>query len=428
MSGSSSPQNTHFRQVAAAVVGNAMEWYDFVVFGFFATVMSQLFFPGSDERAALLLTLATFGVGFCSRPVGGMFFGFYADRRGRKAALQSVIFIMTFAVAIIAFAPTYASIGLGGPILMVTARLLQGFATGGEFASSTSFLIEIAPPARRGFYGSLQMAGQGASILLGTLVGIAVTSAFTPDQIHAWAWRLPFFVGLLIGPIGFYIRRHLHESAAFEDTIHERNAKDLIGGLVENHKSKMLAAFGTTISATIYFYVVLIYMPTYAKTELGLSLAEAFFAQAYGLILLVVLTPIVGWLSDRNGRRPMLWISNILFLISAGPLFFYLTETRSQNVFILVQMAFCFMLSGLFGVLSTVLAEQFPTKLRSTGLALPYNLAVMIFGGFAPMIVTWLIGALNSQIAPAYYLMFGSITGLVASFALNEKFNKKELI
>lgn len=165
-------------------------------------------------------------------------------------------------------------------------------------------------------------------------------------------------------------------------------------------------------------------MPTYGKSELGLSLSEAFKAQSFGLILLLVFTPVVGYFSDMNGRRPMLWFSNILFLVSAYPLFLYLTETRSRNAFILVQIAFCFMLSGVFGVLSTVLAEQFPTRLRSTGLALPYNLAVMLFGGFAPMIVTWLIGALNSPIAPAYYLIFGSIVGLLATFALNENFKK----
>ena len=221
-------KNTQIRAIAAAVVGNAMEWYDFVVFGFFATVLSQLFFPQGDDRAALLLTLATFGVGFCSRPIGGLFFGFYADRWGRKAALQSVIFLMTLAVAIIAFAPTYASIGLAAPILIVVGRLLQGFATGGEFSSSTSFLIEASPAGRRGFYGSLQMAGQAVSILFGTLVGIAVTTNFSTEQLHAWAWRLPFIAGLLIGPVGFYIRRHLNETAAYESAEHERGAWDLL--------------------------------------------------------------------------------------------------------------------------------------------------------------------------------------------------------
>lgn len=375
-----------------------------------------------------MLTLATFGVGFCSRPIGGVFFGFYADEKGRKAALQLVIFIMTFAVAIIAFAPTYASIGLGAPALIVVARLLQGFATGGEFASSTSFLIEVAPSESRGLYGSLQMAGQALSILLGTLVGIVVTSCFSTEQIQAWAWRLPFIGGLLIGPIGFYIRQHLHESAVFEGVVHKTNAESLISALIKNYRTRIFAAFGTTISATIYFYVVLIYMPTYGKSELGLSLYQSFVAQSFGLSLLVFLTPAVGYISDKIGRRPMLWCSNTFFLVTAYPLFLYLTETRTQGTFMIVQMTFCAMLSGVFGVFSTILAEQFPTNVRSTGLALPYNLAVMIFGGFAPMIVTWLIAFLNSPVAPAYYLIFGSIVGLLSSFLLKEGFRETTLV
>ncbi len=415
-----SREAAHIKEIIAAVLGNAMEWYDFVVFGFFASVLSQLFFPRDDERAALLLTLATFGVGFCSRPIGGVFFGFYADEKGRKAALQLIIFLMTIAVAIIAFAPTYATVGLFGPMLIVAGRLLQGFATGGEFSSSTSFLIEISPPHRRGFYGSLQMAGQALSIMLGTLAGVAVTRAFSAEELHNWAWRLPFLGGLLIGPVGFYIRRHLHETPVFEKAAHEVRARELIRTLLRDYPDKVAAAFGTTIGATIYFYVILVYMPTFGKTELGLDLSQSFVAQALALSFLVVLTPLAGFISDKIGRRPLLFFSNSLFLLCAYPFFRYLIESRSAFALALVQMMFCVILSGVFGVLSTVLAEQFPTKVRSSGLALPYNLAVMIFGGFAPMIVTWLIGALQSPIAPAYYLMFGASVGLAAALYLKE--------
>lgn len=413
-------EDSHIKAIIAAVIGNAMEWYDFVVFGFFATVLSHLFFPQGDDRTVLLLTLATFGVGFCARPIGGLFFGFYADKKGRKSALQAVIFLMTLAVALIAFAPVYATIGIAAPILIVIGRLLQGFATGGEFSSSTSFLIEVSPSGRRGFYGSLQMAGQAASILVGTLVGIAVTTIFSKEQLHTWAWRLPFILGLLIGPIGFYIRRHLNETSLFERSAHQYSAYDLLVTLLRNSPKQIIAAFGTTISATIYFYVILIYMPTYGKAELGLTLSQSFEAQAFGLVLLVILTPLVGYISDKIGRRPLLWISNGLFLLLAYPLFKYLTETHSQVALTLTQVIFCFSLSGVFGVLSTVLAEQFPTNIRSTGLALPYNLAVMIFGGFAPMLVTWLIAYLNTPVAPAYYLMFGALSGILSSFILKE--------
>ena len=189
------------RQIIAAVIGNALEWYDFVVYGFFTVIISRLFFPAQSEYASLLLTMATFGVGFFMRPVGGIGLGVYADRRGRKAALQLIIGLMTLSMAIIACAPPYAAIGIAAPLLVVLARLLQGFATGGEFASATAFLVESAPAPRRGFYGSLQMVGQSVAALGGAIAGALVTYTLTPAQIDSWGWRLPFLFGLIIGPV-----------------------------------------------------------------------------------------------------------------------------------------------------------------------------------------------------------------------------------
>ena len=190
------------RQIVAAVIGNALEWYDFVVYGFMTVIISRLFFPSDSEYASLLLTMATFGVGFFMRPAGGILIGLYADRKGRKAALQLVIAMMTLAIAMIAFAPTYAAIGAAAPIMIVLARLLQGFATGGEFASATAFLVESAPAERRGFYGSLQMVGQSVAALAGAASGMLITQGLSVEQIDSWGWRLPFIIGLLIGTGG----------------------------------------------------------------------------------------------------------------------------------------------------------------------------------------------------------------------------------
>src|SRR6202050_4882878 len=201
-------------QIAAAVIGNALEWYDFIVFGFLTVVISRLFFPADTQYASLLLTTATFGVGFFMRPVGGILLGIYADRKGRKAALSLIIGV-TVAIAMIAFAPTYAAIGFAAPLIMVLARLLQGFATGGEFASATSFLIESAPADQRGYYGSWQMVGQGVALLLGALVSAAVTRDLSSEALDEWGWRIPFLLGLVIGPVGLYLRRHLKETEAF---------------------------------------------------------------------------------------------------------------------------------------------------------------------------------------------------------------------
>ena len=202
-------------QVAAAVVGNALEWYDFIVFGFFTVVIARLFFPAESQYASLLLTTLTFGVGFFMRPVGGILLGIYADRRGRKASLLLIIGLMTLAIAMIGFAPTYAAIGIAAPLLIVLARLLQGFSAGGEFASATSFLIEIAPANRRGFYGSWQMVGQGLALLTGALLGALITRVLATEALDSWGWRVPFLFGLIIGPVGLYIRRRLDETAAF---------------------------------------------------------------------------------------------------------------------------------------------------------------------------------------------------------------------
>ena len=195
-------------QVAAAGVGNALEWYDFIIFGFLTVVIARLFFPADSQYASLLLTTATFGVGFFMRPVGGILLGLYADYKGRKSALLLIIVLMTVAIAMIGFAPTYAAIGVAAPLIIVLARLLQGLATGGEFASATSFLIESAPANRRG-------SGQGLSVLIGALLGALITRTLTPEALDSWGWRIPFLLGLIIGPVGLFIRRHLQETEAF---------------------------------------------------------------------------------------------------------------------------------------------------------------------------------------------------------------------
>jgi MFS family permease len=368
-----------------------------------------------------LLALATFGAGFCTRPLGGLFFGFYADRKGRKAALQLIMFVMTVAIAVIAFAPTYATIGLFAPMLIVIGRLLQGFATGGEFASSTAFLIEVAPAGRRGVYGSLQMVGQGLSILLGTLAGMLVAGVFSVEALHDWAWRLPFFAGLLIGPVGLYVRRHLEETPAFKASPQDGGVAVAFLDLIRRRGDRLLACFAATIGATISFYVILVYMPTYGKTEMGLSLAQSFIAQAPGLVLLIVLTPLIGALSDAIGRRPLLLASDGMLLLCVYPLFVWLQAERTLLALTVAQTAFCVILSGLFGALSTALAEQFPTHVRTVGLAIAYNVAVMIFGGFAPFIVAWLIDYLATPIAPAFYLIFGAVVGLMGVAGLHER-------
>ena len=415
------PAATRTRQIFAAVIGNALEWYDFVIYGFMTVIISRLFFPAESEYASLLIAMATFGVGFFMRPVGGVLIGLYADRRGRKAALQLIILLMTIATAMIAFAPTYAAIGIAAPAIMVLARLLQGAATGGEFASATAFLIESAPPERRGFFGSLQMVGQSIAALTGATAGMLVTQGLTPEQIDDWGWRLPFLFGLLIGPVGLWMRRHLSETEEFVAASQDETQRLGLMAVLREHLRDVLVCFGLVVSATIMFYVVLIYMPTYAKTQLNIPLKEAFTAQVAGLIFLTVLIPLFGILSDRIGRRAALMMAAVLYLLLTYPLMAWLLAEPSLIRLAIMQIVLCSAIAVGFGAISTALAEQFPVRQRSTGLALAYNVAVMIFGGFAQLIVTWLIKTTGSLLAPSFYVMFGASVGLLAAWFITDR-------
>ncbi len=416
------------RQIVAAVIGNALEWYDFSVYGFLAAIMARLFFPASSEYISLLVYLATFGVGFFMRPVGAIVLGLYADRHGRKAAMQLVMLMMTAGIAMVAFAPPYAAIGLAAPLLMVLARLLQGFATGGEFACATSFLVETAPVARRGVYGSLQMVGQGLSALGGALAGALVTRGLAPDQIDAWGWRVPFLVGLLIAPVGIYIRRYLQETDEFKAVPAETRRRVGIGALLREHPQAVAASFGLVVCGTTAFYIVLLYMPTYANKQLALPLGDAFLAQVAAIAWLIALTPLFGALTDRIGRRPVMIGATIAYLLLPYPLLHWVQAAPSVDRFLVMQLVLCTAVAGHFGAISTALADQFPTAVRSTGMAIAYNFAVMLFGGFAPAIVTWLIKATDTPLAPAFYAMFGAAVGLAAALTMIEGLKRPPLV
>ena len=408
-------------QVAAAVIGNALEWYDFIIFGFLTVVIARLFFPAESQYASLLLTTATFGVGFFMRPVGGILLGIYADRKGRKTALLLIIVLMTAAIAMIGFAPTYAAIGVAAPLIIVLARLLQGFATGGEFASATSFLIESAPAHRRGFYGSWQMVGQGLAVLIGALLGALLTRSLAAETLDSWGWRVPFLLGLVIGPVGLFIRRHLQETEAFLEARGAATVRQSFGTMLATHLKEVLVCMGIITSGTISFYVILLYMPTFARTQLHLPLDQAFVAQSISLACMIVLTPLSGALSDRIGRKPIIIAALTLYFVLAFPLFNWVHNNPSFGSLVIVQIVLCCLLGVFFGPMSTAVAEQFATRARSTGLGIAYNLAVMIFGGFAQFFVTWLIEATGSPIAPSFYVMFGAAIGVVAACFLVDR-------
>ncbi|ABF10275.1 metabolite-proton symporter [Cupriavidus metallidurans] len=420
---------TRRRAIIAATIGNGLEWFDFTVYSFFAVIIAKLFFPTGNDMTSFLLTVATFGVGFFMRPVGAIVLGVYADRVGRKAALTLTILMMALGTAIIGLAPTYDSIGLWAPALIVLARLIQGFSAGGEVGGATAFLIEHAPDEERGMYASWQQASQGISFMLGAAMGALVTNGLDQAQIDAWGWRIPFLFGLLIGPVGMYIRSHLEEPPEFEARQAERRASNVkfspLSQVLRDHPREVLAGLGVTILWTVCTYVLVFYMPSYAKQQLGLPLGATFQSTAICGAIILVLCPLMGMLSDRVGRKRMLGVVALAIGVLAYPLFHWLNVSPTTATLLQVQIVLGILLAAFTGPAPAVLAEQFPTEVRSTGLSLAYNFAVTIFGGFAPLIVTWLIESTHNKLAPAYYVIAAAAISFVALVFMHDRTGKK---
>ena len=410
-----SPAGT-WRMVVAASIGNALEWFDLVVYGFFAVLIAKLFFPAGNDTVSLLLTLGTFGVSFFMRPLGAIVLGAYADRAGRKAALTLSIVLMMTGTLIIAILPTYRTIGVAAPLVLVLARLMQGFSAGGEFGSATAFLAEHVPE-RRGFFASWQIASQGLTTLLAAGFGVLLTSSLSADQLAAWGWRVPFVFGLLIGPAAWYIRTRLDETPEF---LAAETTATPLRDTFASQKMRLLIAIGAVVLGTVSTYLVL-FMPTYGVKQLGLAPSVTFAAIALTGAIQMLFSPLVGHLSDQLGRTRIMLVSAVLLLVLIYPAFAFLVGHPNVGTLIAVQVVLGFLMTGYFGALPGLLSEIFPVQTRTTGMSLAYNVAVTIFGGFGPFIITWLISVTGSKTAPGFYMMFAAVVSLLALFAARRK-------
>ncbi len=406
------------RAIVATVIGNGLEWFDFTVYSFFAVIIARLFFPTGNDLSSLLLAVATFGVGFFMRPVGGIVLGVYADRVGRKQALSLTILLMALGTTIIGIAPTYDQIGVFAPLLIVVARLMQGFSAGGEMGGATAFLTEYAPARQRAFYSSWIQASIGVAVLLGAAVGTFVTSALSPEALNSWGWRLPFLLGIVIGPVGYYIRHHLDETPTFRDNA-ERSDSPL-KEIVQTYPRETTASFSMVILWTVCTYVLLFYMPTYSVKVLQVPQSTGFIAGMVGGLAIMVFSPIVGWLADRTGRRALLSGSALLILLLAYPMFFYINQVPGLVSLLVFQLVFGVLIAAYTGPILAAFSELFPAKVLSTGLSVAYNLAVTIFGGFASFIITWLIASTGSTMAPAFYVMIAAAISFVGTRFVRE--------
>ncbi|WP_211226828.1 MFS transporter [Amycolatopsis benzoatilytica] len=396
------------RAIAAAAIGNLLEAYDFAVYGYFAVTLSRLFFPTGDATTSLLLTVATFGVGFVMRPLGAIVLGTLADRRGRKAALSVTIVSMAVGTAVLGVAPTYAQIGAWAPALVVAARLVQGFSAGGEVGTATVFLTEHAPEGRRGFIASWQQAGQAAALLLGSLMGVVLTAVLSAQALQSWGWRIPFLLGLLIGPVGFYLRSRTHESAEFTEArtqMEVSGRRSVLADTLRRHPRAVATGFAITITWTVATYFFLVYLPTYAQRALHLSATSALVATSAGPLVVVVLAPMFGALSDRIGRRRLLLGGATVIVLLTYPAMALLKVFPGAWSVLVFQIVFAIPIAAFTGPAPAAMAEVCPPQVRSTTVSVGYNLAVALFGGFAPFIVTWLVAATGNALSPAWYVV-----------------------
>ncbi|WP_455819820.1 MFS transporter [Pseudomonas cerasi] len=400
-----------YKTLFATCVGNALEWFDIAVYGFFANYIAHAFFPTQDPSVSMLLTFGSFGVSFLIRPLGAIVLGAYADRVGRKKALLMSITLMMLGGLIITVMPSYESIGLLAPIMILLARLIQGFSAGGEFGSSTAFLVEHFPE-RRAFIASWQFATQGASTLMASAFGLGLTAWLTEAQIQDWGWRIPFAFGLLIGPVGLYIRRHVHEPASF---VSQPKSHAPLKDLMERQKILLLLAIGLMVISTGVNYM-LNYVPTYATKTLHLPGSVAFTATLVAGIILTVVTPLMGLWAEKVGRVPLMWGSLILLALTIYPAFKMVADNTTPTTLILLVGWMALLKSVYFSTVPSMMADLFPMSTRASGMAISYNIAVTVFGGFAPLICTLLISMTGSSLAPSYYLMLLAVFSAVALF------------
>lgn len=399
--------------LVATTIGNAMEFFDFTVYSFFAILIGKLFFPVATAQGQLLLSVATFGVGFVTRPLGGIIIGQYADRRGRKAAMLVTIMLMALGCAMIALAPTYAQIGLAAPMIIVVARLLQGFSAGGEVGVSVTMLVESGTNRNRGYFASWQFASQGLGIMVGAGIAAALSHYLTPAALESWGWRVPFALGVLIAPVGVYIRRQLHETLVVQQApagaAHQPSARaDLPNPLLvllRAYKFKTMLGILLIMGGTVSSYIILLYMPTYAIRELKIPADTALLASVLSAGITFVFGPFVGKMADAWGRKKLIMAGRVGSLLAIYPCFLWLNAAPTATNLLLI-VGFLSVLLTLHAVPTiTMIPEMIPNAVRATSMSVTYSIGVALFGGFAQLIAVWLIDVTGSKLAPAFYVI-----------------------
>ena len=405
---------TRIKAVFRVATGNFLEMYDFTVFGYYAAAIGRTFFPTSSEFASLMLSFATFGVGFLIRPLGALVLGAYIDRRGRRAGLILTFGLMSIGTLSIACVPGYSAIGLAAPLLVVAGRLLQGFSAGAEMGSVSVYLSEIATPGHKGFYTSWQNASQQCAVVAAALLGVGLTSSLTPSQMDAWGWRVPLLVGCAIIPVLFMMRRSLPETGEFLARKRHLSTRDVLRSLVANWQVVALATMLIAMS-TSNFYLITVYTPTFGRNVLHLPELDSLVITLGTGVSNFLWLPVMGALSDRVGRRPLLFGCTILVLLTAYPALSWLTGSASFQRLLAVQLWLSFLYGSYNAGMVVYLTEIIPADVKASGFSLAQSLAAALFGGFTPAICTYFIRLTHDPAAPGLWLSFTATIALTST-------------
>jgi len=397
--------------------GNFLEMFDFFLFGFYATYISKAFFPAGSDFASLMLTFMTFGAGFLMRPLGAILLGAYVDQIGRRKGLIMTLCIMACGTILIAFVPGYATIGLLAPFLVLIGRLLQGFSAGVELGGVSVYLSEMATPGNKGFYVSWQSGSQQVAIMFAAVIGYVLNLALMPADVAAWGWRVPFFIGCMIVPFLFYIRRSLEETEEFLERKHHPSMPEIFASLAQNWRIVLLGML-LVVMTTISFYTITVYTPTFGKNVLKLTDTESLLVTFCVGLSNFIWLPVMGALSDRLGRKPLLLVFSALTVLTAYPALSWLVGNATFLHMLLVLLWLSFLYGSYNGAMVVALTEIVPVSVRTAGFSLAYSLATALFGGFTPLVSTWLIEAAGNSAAPAFWMSFGGACGLVATLVV----------
>ncbi len=403
------------KTIATGMIGNLFEWYDFALFAYFAPIIGKLFFPSEDKTIELISAFGVFAAGFIVRPIGGMVFGYIGDRMGRKKALVLTILFMAIPTALIGLLPTYAMIGIAAPILLIFMRMLQGLSMGGNYGGTITFTTEHSDPRNRGLIGSFAVTSCLVGIMLGSGTAALFARIFGEANFEAWGWRIPFVLGIFICLVGFYMRRNIPESPEYIDV-------EKTGHVAQNPVKEVFQKHGSTLTKVVLavmlhdlsFYILFVYMATHLSEQLGLSKEQALSINTINLVVVSICTVFFGWLSDRVGRKTVLSMAAFAFIVCTIPLLSIVNSSTDLMTMFFSQMVLAVVVGAYFGPTPALMVESYPTEVRFSAVTITTNISGPLFGGTAPMLMTYFIGATGDNLIPAYYLTIGAVIALVS--------------